>query len=72
MGLTKQQRTRQIKETLLSQNNKQCFFTVTDIMRMFGWKSDKPVKRLVKAMPKIDVNGKTMYFIGDLISAIGI
>lgn len=60
---------RKIKNELTSYG-KQKFFTVTDIQNLFGWKSEKPVKRLMQNAEKVLVNGKNMYFINDLIDAL--
>ena len=69
MDYDKQQRIREIRN-IISDNDRQCFFSIADIAKMIGKKKYDTAKKFVDDLPCIKINGRACYFVGDIAKKV--
>jgi len=58
-------RIREIRN-VLGDNDRQCFFTITEVGKLIGKKNFRTAKKFVEGLPETNINGRICYFVNDI------
>jgi hypothetical protein len=60
--------TKRIREirNVLGDNDRQCFFTITEVGKLIGKKNFRTAKKFVEGLPETNINGRVCYFVNDI------